>query len=265
MPTIRLKFKYNKNSDSIISPSDLLDKFLFGIPLCSEDGKRISNSTIKSHIDAAQKKIENLFNIKINKRVIEESRDFVREEFQSWGHIKTMYPIVYISDLKGYVNDVCQINYPKEWLSIKRTNDDEVFRNVYLIPNTGSTSGATMTQNSMIYNGLSPHMNWFGKKFIPNYWRTKYITGWDEVPEDLLNTIGKLAAINVLNVLGDIIYGVGISSISISLDGVSQTTPLTRSGNSSLFGSRIKQYTEEINKDFPDLRSIYRGITFEVL
>lgn len=265
MPSLRLKISYNKNSNLILSSTELLDKYLFGIPLCTEDGKTIPRKTIETHILTAQKRIENLFSIKLIRQVVEESRDFVREEFQSWGHIKTMYPINYIDNLKGYINDVTQIDYPKEWLSLKKTTETAVFRNVYLIPNTGSTSGATMSSNSMIYNGISPHMNWYGKKFIPNYWRTKYVTGWDETPKDLSDLICKYAAINVLNILGDIIYGVGIASISISLDGVSQNTPLTRSHQGGLFAGRIKQYTEEINRDFQDLKYEYRGITFEVL
>lgn len=265
MPTIRLKILYGKNDNSIISSSELLERYMFGVPLCSEDGKTISKKAIKGQIDAAQKKVENLFSIRLDKQVVEESRDFIREEFQSWGHVKTSYPIVYISDLKGYINDVCQLTYPMEWLSIKRTTKEDVFRNVNLIPNTGSNRGATMTQNSLIYSGISPHLAWFGQKFIPNYWRMKYITGWDEIPSDLLQFVSKIATIGVLNILGDILYGAGISSISISLDGVSQNTPLTRSGNVGLFGGRIKQYTEEINSDMPNLKSQYRGITFEVL
>lgn len=103
-------------------------------------------------------------------------------EFMSWGYIRTMYPIVYIDNLEGWINDVCQITYPKEWLSIKKQADVAIYRNVYLIPNTGSKEGATMTQNSLIYNGISPHLGWFGQTYIPNYWRMRYITGWDKIP-----------------------------------------------------------------------------------
>lgn len=113
----------------------------------------MSNSALEQHILAAQTQVENLFSIKLNKQVIEENRDFIRQEFMSWGYIRTMYPIVYIDNLEGWINEVCQITYPKEWLSIKKQEDIAVYRNLYLIPNTGSRNGATMTQNSLIYNG----------------------------------------------------------------------------------------------------------------
>ena len=130
----------------------------------------------------------------------------------SWGYIRTMYPIAFIDNLEGWINDVCQITYPREWLSIKKQESVAIYRNIYLIPNTGSKSGATMTQNSLIYNGLSPHLGWFGQSYIPNYWRPRYVTGWDKIPADLFEFVAKAAAINVLSVIGDVLYGIGIAA-----------------------------------------------------
>jgi len=239
---------------------------MFGIPMCAGDGgRKISQQAIKQHILTAQTMVENTFSLKLAKQVIYESRDFVRQEFNSWGYIRTMYPIDYIDSLKGYISDLNQIDYPGEWLTIKKIESVAVFRNVHLIPNTGSREGATMTQNSIIYNGISPHLAWFGQTYIPNYWRLLYVTGWDKIPADLLDYIAKIATINVLGILGDILYGVGITSINISLDGVSQNTPLSRSGNNGLFGARIKQYSDDLKNNFDTLKYRYRGITFEVL
>lgn len=266
MPSLRLKITYNKNTELIMSPTELRENYLFGIPMCSNDGTKMSSSSIMQYILSAQTLVENLFSIKFIKQVIEENRDFVRQEFLSWGYIRTMYPIDYIDNLEGWINDVCQITYPKEWLSIKKQESIAVYRNVYLIPNTGSKGGAKMTQNSLVYNGLSPHLGWFGQTYIPNYWRPRYITGWDKIPADLFDFVAKAAAINVLAVIGDVLYGVGITSVSISLDGVSQNTPLTRSGQGGLFAGRIKTYVDDMNERLlPILKSKYRGISFEVL
>jgi len=249
----------------IMSPTELVENYLFGIPLCSNDGRQISMSAISQHILSAQEQIEDLFSLKLTKQVIEENRDYNRQEFMSWGYIRTTYPIVEIDNLEGWINDVCQITYPKEWLSVKKQNDVSIYRNLYLIPNTGSKSGATMTQNSLIFNGLSPHLGWFGQNYIPNYWKPRYITGWDKVPSDLFDIVSKIAAINVLSVIGDVIYGIGITSLQISLDGVSQNTPLTRSASGGLFAGRIKTYIDDINRVIPILKGKYRGISFEVV
>jgi hypothetical protein len=266
MASISLKIKYNKNIDAVLSPSELREMYLFGIPMCSNDGRKMSSASMLQFILNAQQLVEDMLSIKLNKQVIEENRDFNRQEFMSWGYIRTMYPIAYVDNLEGWINDICQITYPKEWLSIKKQESVAIYRNLYLIPNTGSRNGATMTQNSLIYNGLSPHLGWFGQSYIPNYWRPRYITGWDKTPADLLDLVAKLAAINSLAVIGDILYGIGITSFSVTLDGVSQSTPLARSGQGGLFAGRIKTYIDDINNTLlPTLNSKYRGIPFEVL
>ena len=61
------------------------------------------------------------------------------------------------------------------------------------------------------------------------------------------------------------LYGIGLTSISITLDGVSQNTPLTRSAQGGLFAGRIKTYIDQMNQVLPILKSKYRGIPFEVL
>ena len=216
MPKIRLKMTYGVRVVSALSSSELVDKYLFGIPMCSNDGRKISSETIQHYINTAQATVENLLGIKISKQVIEESKNFIRQEFVSWGYIQATYPVRTIDNLQGWINGVCQINYPKEW-------------------------------------------------YIPNYWRFRYVTGWDKCPDDLKDLIGKFAAINVLAIIGDILYGVGMTSISISLDGVSQNTPLTRSGQGGLFAGRIKLYTDQINEMMPAIKQKYRGIQFNVL
>lgn len=263
--TLQLDILYNKNEGLVISPSELTENYLFGIPMCSPDGQRVSESSIKTQIKVAQARVEHLLSIKLKKQVIEESRDYIREEWNNWGFVRAMYPVICIHSLCGFINSVMQTRYPSEWLSIKKIASVAVYRNISLIPNSGSGKGAIMTQNSYVYNGIAPNLGWFGQKYIPNYWRLKYVTGWDEIPADLLDFISKLASLNVLAVLGDVLYGVGMSSVSISLDGVSQNTPLTRSAQGGLFGGRIKQYLDELNQQLPNLKNQYRGIAFEVL
>ena len=267
MPSLKLTIQYGKNSGAVLSATELREKYLFGIPVCTTDGRKMSASSIQNQITTAQKRIENLFSVKLNKQVIEESRDFIREQFNAWGYVRAMYPVAYIDAMKGYINEACQVIYPHEWLVIKRLESVATYRNIHLIPNSSSPHGARMTQNSVIYNGISPHLGWFGQTYIPNYWRIKYVTGWDadEIPEDLLDMICKFAAINVLAAIGNYLYGVGLSNISVSLDGVSQSTPLTRGGKYGMFGDRIQLYMVDINSMMDTLKYNYRGITFETL
>lgn len=265
MAALRLKIQYNKNEGLIISPSELRESYLFGIPVCTNDGRKISPATIKQQIQAAQKRIENLFSIRLARQVICESKDFVRTEWSVWGYVKSTFPIANPIKLLGYIGETKQVTYPKEWLSVKHTESVAVWRNLYMVPNSASVHGATMSSHSLIYNGVTPHIGYYGKNYIPNYWRLKYITGWKavEIPDDLMDIVNKLAAINVLAILGSYIYGV-FSSISVSLDGVSQNFPL-RNGKYGLFSDRIEMYREDINNLIETMKYLYCGITMDVV
>lgn len=265
MAELKLDISYSKNEGLAISPSELIDMYLTGIPLCYPDGRSISKDSIKQKIAAAQKRIENLLSIKFAKQKIEETNDFIREEFFTWGYIKTTFPIMEIISLNGFINNIQQINYPKEWLSITRNNDSTKFRNLFLIPNTGGRGdGATMSQNSFAYTGITPHLGFAGANFIPNYWRVEYCTGWDKIPMELIDAVGKLVAIQILAIAGDLILGAGIGNQSISIDGISQSYSTTK-GQGGAFAGRIKQYIEEFNTTWAELKAEYYGIMFKIM
>ena len=263
MPSLTLTINYGVNEGLIISPSEVIANYLHQIPLCTEDGRVLSLEVVKQKIFNAQKIIENFLSIKLIKQVIKESRDFNRQEYNSWGYVKCTYPVVEPFELKGTLNGAEQVNYPKNWLAYKVMSDGVVyFRNMYLMPNT--YQGAEMNQNNFVFSGISPSLGFFGMSDIPNYWRPVYVTGWDynNMPEDIVDVIGKLVAIQVLSILGDILLGVGLTSMNISLDGVSQNTSTTRTAQGGLFMGRIKQYGEELNQQKTALKYTYKGVSF---
>lgn len=266
MPTINFKIKFNKNEGLILSPSDLLNLYLSGIPICYPNGGQISHETIKQKIKSSQEQIERFLQIKIPKQIIsEEKQDFNREEFKQWGYVKANFPIKEPLALQGFINDIQQVDYPKEWLSIKGKSDNSYFRNLFLIPNTAG--GAVMSQHQFIFSGITPHMGFFGTNFIPNYWRLKYCTGWDydEIPFDILDAVGKHAAIQLLAISGDLIYGAGIGNQSISIDGISQQYSTTKGGGKGAFSGRIQQYMDELKEQLDRLEAEYVGIKFKVM
>lgn len=265
MPSLTLNISYGINEGIVLSPSELVSNYLHQIPLCTEDGRTLSLETIKQKIVNAQKIIENFLSLKLVKQVIKENRDFNRQEYNSWGYVKCTYPVVEPFELVGTLNGATQVQYPKQWLSFKRMENGYVyFRNIYLMPNT--KGGATMNQNNFVFSGISPSLGFFGMANIPNYWEPVYITGWDydNMPEDIVDVIGKLASIQVLAILGDILLGVGLTSLSVSLDGISQNTSTTRSGQGGLFYGRVKEYGEELKDAKKELKMVYLGLNIQV-
>jgi hypothetical protein len=263
MGAITLDIKYNKKEGLVISPSELIQMYLSGIPLCFPDGSTFPMEAIKHQIESATEEMEEFLSIKIKKQIVWETHDFIREEFFRWGYVKTVFPIMEPLTLEGHINNIKQVNYPKDWLSIKRGNDKTKFRNLYLIPNT--KGGATMTDSAFVFSGITPHLGFFGTDFIPNYWRVKYCSGWDHVPVDLIDGIAQLASIQILSQIGDLIFGAGIGNQSISIDGISQSYSTTKGGGAGAFGGRVKQLVEGAEKNFAKLKAEYYGIRFNVL
>lgn len=246
-----------------MSPTELLELYFFGVPLCTIDGRTLSNEVIKQKIIDAQNNIESTFSIKLLPYIVDEEKDFIRKDFEDWGYLKTTFQIVQPYDLKGFINDVQQIQYPIEWQSVNNKNDGRTyFRNIYIVPNTGGTTG----QGNFVYSGISPHLGWFGAQKIPNYWRIKYRSGYDDPNKvsDLYDVVGKIAAIPLLAMLGDVLIGLGVSSQSLSMDGLSQSISTIKSAQGGIFAGRIKMYLEDLKMNFKTIETQYKGILFEV-
>lgn len=257
MPTITLVSKYNVDLDSVLSPGDIRDKYLFGINL-EKNGQVLDDDLISYYIKSSTEVIERELNIKLTKTVIDEGKDFYSDDWRNWGYIKGTYPVRYPISLNGYLGNIQQVVYPFNWLSCRVTSDGRLYsRQIYLVPNTSASYSEVV-----VFSGVMPLTRTYGSQpQIPNYWRLKYITGFDKVPLDILNAVGKLATINILMVASDfLVKNPGQSSQSISLDGLSQSTSSFVNGQTGIFGSRVKQYSDELTKEIANLRNYYNDI-----
>jgi hypothetical protein len=104
--------------------------------------------------------------------------------------------------------------------------------------------------------GIQTAINPYGSELLNPYifYSVDYDAGYEtaeEVPADLKQAIGKLAAISLLNIIGDGLL-TGFSSSSLSMDGMSESFSSTQSATSAYFGARIKVYEEELNAYIAD-------------
>lgn len=241
MPTLTFNIKYTVGANQLLSASDIRKNFLWGINL-EKYGNSMSDDVLDYHIQAAITQFENFLQLKFTKQVIQEQKDFDADAWAAWGYIKTSYPVVCPVSLFGFLGTVQQVNYPDTWLSSKHTNDGKYERMLHLVPNTNSTQSELVT-----YTGILPNINYFSSQQIPNYWQVTYVTGFDVLPYDLANAIGKLATINILTAAQDgLLFAPGIASTSISLDGLSQNLSSFANASSGVFGPRIKQYATDL-------------------
>src|ERR1035437_9058211 len=104
---------------------------------------------------------------------------------------------------------------------------------------------------------------------IYTYWFVKYCTGFDVVAHDIIRLVGLIASVDILMLieLGVGIFSgasslFGMSSSSLSLDGMSQSVSKMNGGN--IFQNRIKNQADEIQAMLIQLKYSYGGIKFDV-
>lgn len=272
MPTvnnnIEITVPWNERSSGhsalLLDPITIKESYLWGIPLCNvSTGVALKDEIIALYIRSAQTFVEDLLGLKFGKQYIEETKDFVREEFFQFGYLKTSWNILKPCSLSGQLNDRTVIDYPIEWLTTRSTNlgVDPKWKNLYIVPN-----GAATTDLKFLAVSYAQWFSFYGAARIPKYWKIGYISGFDRVPENLITLVGKIAALNLLPIVEQIAAGNGVSygnaSSSLSIDGMSQSVSKANGGN--IFQQRIKQYWDEIKNDLPLAKTMYVGITFDV-
>lgn len=253
----------NTSESKIITPSEVLDIFLKGINLSSMNGQTIKEEELETYILASTQSIERYLSIKIFKQVIVETRNYIASDFAQWGEIRTTYPIRVPLLLEGVLNQVKQLEYPKEWLSSKKSNKGQYYRKLSIIPN----QNGMVTSLGAPFYGRYPFNLTNNYSDIPDYWKVTYITGYcaEEIPYDLKLAIGKLAAIETLNVLNNFILGPGITGSSLSIDGLSQSIQTSKSNQGGAFGNMITQYLIDLKDSvLPALKSYYKEFNMVV-
>lgn len=256
MPQITLTCISKKDTKQILSVDDFKQRYLFGLPL-EKDGKPIPTETFEYYLDVAKEQIEDLLNLKLSKTYIKEQKDFHYDDWIHWSYIKASYPVVYPRFLRGFLGTTKQVDYPQPWLQARKTDDGKLYsRILYMVP----TYNSVTSQNSIIFSGIMPNLNWFasrgGTGQIPGYWNMEYITGFDKIPSDILHVVGMIASVQILPVISDMLMGNrqvgetgsgigwGINSKSISIDGLSQS--LSSGASNGIFNARLKQYQQQL-------------------
>ena len=96
-----------------------------------------------------------------------------------------------------------------------------------------------------------------GPLVIPNFWHYDIWAGLRTAPRDLLEVVGKKAAIEIMTIAGQAYKSV-IGSQRIGRDGVYEGVNYTV-GPRGLYGSIIQGYQDYIDKMISKYRGVYRG------
>jgi hypothetical protein len=239
----------------ILTPDDLRYTYLWGVDARATNGASYTDDQIRFHIASSLAEMERRLNITIKKKRIacepqrrglkpgidydeEESYyEFRRERIQRSGMISTRKrPVLSLSRL-----DLLSRN--NRILSFLDTSTLDKTKGIIRFFNRPVKLGDTARaiQNAVYAYGADTYNSQL-------FYAIDYVAGFasaDAVPQDLRAAIGKMCAIELLNIIGDGLMA-GFSSSSLSMDGLSESFSSTQSATSATYGARIKAYEDEL-------------------
>lgn len=266
MAQLTFNIKYRKNTGLVISVAELWELFLYGIKIQGGEGSNFSDESMRFYLVAAQREIENYYNLKFIKQLADQTITYYRTDYwQTFPILQTNYPVREPLSMIGMLNKMEQIVYPQGWLFCEYdTLMGQGKRRISVVPTGSSTQGNA----EIILTGITSQVGMQRFNMIPDYWRIQYITGWDidQMPMDLINVVGMVASFGPLGIAGDLILGsAGIASQSLSIDGLSQSISTTASATNAGYGARLIQYEKQIKETTGRLKLVYDQPKFMVM
>lgn len=266
MAQLTCNIKYRKNTGLVISVAELWELFLYGIKIQGGEGSNFSDESMRFYLVAAQREIENYYNLKFIKQLADQTITYYRTDYwQTFPILQTNYPVREPLSMIGMLNKMEQIVYPQGWLFCEYdTLMGQGKRRISVVPTGSSTRGNA----EIILTGITSQVGMQRFNMIPDYWRIQYITGWDidQMPMDLINVVGMVASFGPLGIAGDLILGsAGIASQSLSIDGLSQSISTTASATNAGYGARLIQYEKQIKETTGRLKLVYDQPKFMVM
>ncbi len=250
----------NKNEDSLITPQELRELYLFGINLNDADGNEMPDSMLQHYIDAAQEWLETEVPGLTFKEIeiVDEIHDYYVDDYMNFGIVRPFkFPVKSVS--RWAIQFPLQtevLRFDVSWVRV-----DSVGGQINLVPTEGTLSSIILGVGGsflpLLYNALD---------FVPGIIHIDYKIGFDgkNIPVLAKDLIGKKASISLLGIIGDLVLGAGIAAKSISLDGLSQSVNTTASAIYSAYSARITLYQKSIKDDLKKFITYYEGIKFVV-
>jgi len=238
-----------KRIEPILTPTQLASRYLKGIDLSD-----YTSDELKDRINIAMNKAELLIDTTLTPVKRREKYPFDRELYVKFIHIMTSFgPILEINKLSiQSSNDKNIFEIPPDWIEAARFFQKQV--NVIPLTvvgataiNSGQPTGAAGLAFIAAMNG--------GIDWVPSYWEVEYTTGVctkeGYVPMVVNELVGAIAAINILGNLGPQNIN---TSISVSHDGISQSSS---NPGPNVYQTRIAELTAERDDLVKKIRRIF--------
>ncbi|MGI5057350.1 hypothetical protein H0R95_11965 [Treponema socranskii] len=238
-----------------VTPDDLRFTYLWGTDFKATNGQSYTDEQIQYFIDSSIAEVERRLDITIKKKKIrynakernlEKGKDYDVDEavydfkfsrISRYGLIKTrqkpiikLHKLELLSRLQG-VKNITQTTVVDKTKGLLKLMERPL---------------RPSDRSSMIQTAVGIYGNQTLQSQL--FYAIDYDAGFetsDDIPQDLRQIIAKVAAVSLLNIIGDGLMS-GFSSSSLSMDGLSESFSSTQSATSAYFGARIKVYQDEI-------------------
>ncbi len=220
-----------------LTPKWLRDNYLTGLTLCDEKDKPYGDPFYETHLMNAARHIEGLCDIAIVEEVIQaEEHDYRIGDYMTYAFMQLFKsPVRRVDEVRAVypLGQTIQV-FPQEWIRLEPLHGQ-----IHLVPSRGSLGQIIIGQGGdflpLIYGGLS---------YLPNLWQVDYTAGMDpeNLPRDVVEAIAKMAALDVLTVMSDLVRPIGVASESVSIDGLSQSMSYL----APAFQQHIVRYTDDL-------------------
>lgn len=243
---------------TILTPDDIRYTYVWGTDFKSSQGNNFSDEQIQFFIDAGLADIERRLNISIRKRrikselTVEQQKlkkgvdfdeeealyDFAYRKIQRYGMIQTKQrPILKVSRCTLINKSESNVDLLPSIVPDKKNGVLKFLKRPYKPSDT--------------WDGISTSISRYGSENFNNhlFYAVDYDAGFetsDDIPDDLRQIIGESIAMAILNIIGDGLMS-GLSSTSLSMDGVSESYSSTMSATSAYFGARLVEYRKDVD------------------
>lgn len=243
-----------KRIEPILTPEKLINRYLKGINL-----SQYSTDDLKDIIGIAADKAELLIGTTITPVRRKEKHPFDRSLYRSFIHIMSNFgPIMQIDKLCiRSSNDKNIFEIPADWIDAARFFQKQI--NVVPLTVVGATGISQGQPTGAAGLAFIAAMNG-GIDWVPSYWEIEYTTGVcmkeGQVPSIINELIGCIAAVNILGNLGAQNKN---TSISISHDGISQSSS---NPGPNLYQVRIGELMAERDQMVKKIKAVFYNKRF---
>ncbi|MEM9423744.1 MAG: hypothetical protein AAF975_03010 [Spirochaetota bacterium] len=261
----------------VLTCDDMVSHFLWGLPQTSSSGDIFKREQVQQSVQFATGRLETWLHINIFPQYYTTEKEGYKDNDKN---------IIYIFD-KTYPY---KANLPNRLrLSRKPLREIHAFRalnplgNPYLdlmkwhvieSPYTGYLTIQPQGDYSSAFMPSGGNFLYFNRsngysvpRSYANGYLVRWLAGWKqaiEIPDSIRHAIALMAAINLLDIEGDGILA-GLSSTSISMDGMSRSYSSTQSPTNAYYGARIGNYIKQLEELMPHIRAEFAPMPMGII